>query len=151
MQNYTSWSNYMAPEKCSCIGLEYFCNKDDQFWSHSNEDLKTRLKQVDDDLIREQGLSSDAEINLEKVRKERNKLEQQGDLFPEETSLSPCIILISKTGPDLRSPLFISFPSAFELPPSFFVVFFANLPPRTFSESFHAFIGTSDFKSGKSV
>ena len=40
MQNYTSWSNYMAPEKCGCIGLEYFCNKDDQFWSHSNEDLK---------------------------------------------------------------------------------------------------------------
>ena len=54
---------------------------------NSNEDLKTRLKQVDDDLIREQGLSSDAEINLEKVRKERNKLEQQGDLFPEETSI----------------------------------------------------------------
>ena len=40
---------------------------------NSNEDLKTRLKQVDDDLIREQGLSSDAEINLEKVRKERKK------------------------------------------------------------------------------
>ena len=23
-----------------CIGLEYFCNKDDKFWRHSNEDLK---------------------------------------------------------------------------------------------------------------
>ena len=47
-------------------------------------DLNTQLKQVENDLTREKALKDDAEINLVKVQKERNKLELQSDLFPEE-------------------------------------------------------------------
>jgi len=47
-------------------------------------DLNTQLKQVENDLTREKALKDDAEINLIKVQKERNKLELQSDLFPEE-------------------------------------------------------------------
>ena len=51
-------------------------------------DLNTRLKQVEDDLTREKALKDDAEINLKKVQKERNKLELQSDLFPEEINVN---------------------------------------------------------------
>ena len=41
IQNYTAWSKLMAPdENKSCLGLEYFCNKDDNFWNLNNVELK---------------------------------------------------------------------------------------------------------------
>ncbi len=50
----------------------------------TTSDLGVQLKQVEQDITREKALKDDAEINLIKVQKERNKLELQGDLFPEE-------------------------------------------------------------------
>ena len=51
MQNYTAWSEQMSPDRNkSCLGLEYFCNKDDNFWSQSDEKLidiaKSDLKKL---------------------------------------------------------------------------------------------------------
>tara|TARA_Y100000996_G_scaffold413490_1_gene401846 strand:+ start:1025 stop:2518 length:1494 start_codon:yes stop_codon:yes gene_type:complete len=40
IQNYTSWSTFMAPENKGCLGLEYFCNENDKFWNKSDEELK---------------------------------------------------------------------------------------------------------------
>ena len=40
IQNYTSWSTFMAPENNGCLGLEYFCNENDKFWSKSDDELK---------------------------------------------------------------------------------------------------------------
>ena len=31
IQNYTSWSTYMAPDNKGCLGLEYFCNEGEKF------------------------------------------------------------------------------------------------------------------------
>ena len=46
------------------------------------EDLNIRVKQIEEDIIREKALSNNAQLNITKVRNERNKLEKQGDLFP---------------------------------------------------------------------
>ena len=40
IQNYTSWSTYMAPSDKGCLGLEYFCNESDKFWNKTDEELK---------------------------------------------------------------------------------------------------------------
>ena len=41
VQNYTAWSEKMAPdEKKSCLGLEYFCNQNDEFWLKNDNQLK---------------------------------------------------------------------------------------------------------------
>ena len=41
IQNYTAWSSLMAPStEKSCLGLEYFCNKNDKLWNNSDSDLK---------------------------------------------------------------------------------------------------------------
>ena len=40
IQNYTSWSTYMAPNDKGCLGLEYFCNESDDFWNKTDEELK---------------------------------------------------------------------------------------------------------------
>jgi protoporphyrinogen oxidase len=40
IQNYRSWSPWMVPDPdTACVGLEYFCFKDDELWSSSDEDL----------------------------------------------------------------------------------------------------------------
>ena len=39
IQNYTSWSTFMAPENKGCLGLEYFCNEKDEFWNKSDKEL----------------------------------------------------------------------------------------------------------------
>ncbi len=40
IQNYTSWSTYMAPDNKGCLGLEYFCNEGEKFWNKSDDELK---------------------------------------------------------------------------------------------------------------
>ena len=50
------------------------------------ENVPTIAKQIEDDIIREEKLADNAKINLSKVQIERNKLEQQGDLFPDKYS-----------------------------------------------------------------
>ncbi|WP_440680285.1 NAD(P)/FAD-dependent oxidoreductase [Candidatus Pelagibacter sp. HIMB1517] len=41
IQNYSSWSEFMVPNKDkSCLGLEYFCNKNDELWSKNDQELK---------------------------------------------------------------------------------------------------------------
>ena len=40
IQNYTSWSTYMAPKDKGCLGLEYFCNENETFWNKTDEELK---------------------------------------------------------------------------------------------------------------
>lgn len=47
IQNYTSWSESMAPLGKGCLGLEYFCNDTDDFWSKSDDELR---KIANDDL-----------------------------------------------------------------------------------------------------
>ena len=40
IQNYKSWSPYMVPDSAKeCYGLEYFCHKEDDVWSRSDEEL----------------------------------------------------------------------------------------------------------------
>ncbi len=39
VQNYRSWSPYMVKDGTTCLGLEYFVNKDDEFWSKRDEEL----------------------------------------------------------------------------------------------------------------
>lgn len=42
IQNFRSWSPEMVPDDhTSSIGMEYFCNEDDELWSMSDEDLTT--------------------------------------------------------------------------------------------------------------
>lgn len=33
IQNFKNWSSFMTPENFSCLGLEYFCSKQDEFWN----------------------------------------------------------------------------------------------------------------------
>lgn len=40
IQNYGNWSPAMTPGlDCVCYGLEYFCQRDDDFWKLTNEEL----------------------------------------------------------------------------------------------------------------
>jgi protoporphyrinogen oxidase len=40
IQNFKNWSAAMVPEPGkTCLGMEYFCNEDDQLWGRSTEDL----------------------------------------------------------------------------------------------------------------
>ena len=39
IQNFLSWSPYMAPEGYACLGLEYFCFEGDGQWTSRDEDL----------------------------------------------------------------------------------------------------------------
>jgi len=41
IQNFKNWSPYMVPdENKTCLGLEYFCNENDEFWNKSDEEIK---------------------------------------------------------------------------------------------------------------
>ncbi len=50
IQNYGAWSSSMVKEGTTCLGLEYFVNKDDQIWQMSDDELismaKTELSQL---------------------------------------------------------------------------------------------------------
>ena len=61
----------------------------------TTQDLNNRYKQIEDDILREEALADNAKINLLNVQQERNKLQQQGDLFPEKSSS------LNKTNDDL--------------------------------------------------
>jgi protoporphyrinogen oxidase len=39
IQNYASWSPSMVRPQTSCLGLEYFVNKDDELWSAKDQEL----------------------------------------------------------------------------------------------------------------
>lgn len=40
IQNFKNWSPYMVPDPDkTCLGMEYFCFENDEFWSMSNENL----------------------------------------------------------------------------------------------------------------
>jgi protoporphyrinogen oxidase len=40
IQNFKNWSPYMVPDPDkTCLGMEYFCLENDEFWSMSNENL----------------------------------------------------------------------------------------------------------------
>jgi protoporphyrinogen oxidase len=39
IQNFGSWSPFMVKEGRTCLGLEYFVNEGDEYWSMSDEDL----------------------------------------------------------------------------------------------------------------
>ena len=39
IQNFLSWSPYMAPEGYACLGLEYFCFEGDGLWTSPDEEL----------------------------------------------------------------------------------------------------------------
>ena len=39
IQNFLSWSPYMAPEGYACLGLEYFCFEGDGLWTSADADL----------------------------------------------------------------------------------------------------------------
>jgi protoporphyrinogen oxidase len=40
IQNYRSWSPWMVPDgDHTCLGLEYFCFRDDELWSRSDDEL----------------------------------------------------------------------------------------------------------------
>jgi protoporphyrinogen oxidase len=40
IQNFRAWSEAMLPDKdTASIGMEYFCQQDDEFWSKSDDDL----------------------------------------------------------------------------------------------------------------
>jgi len=51
LQIFNNWSEYMVSDKNKTwMGLEYFCNKDDEFWNMKNEEFKnlasTELKSI---------------------------------------------------------------------------------------------------------
>jgi protoporphyrinogen oxidase len=39
IQNFGSWSPFMIKEGRTCLGLEYFVNEGDEYWSQSDDDL----------------------------------------------------------------------------------------------------------------
>ena len=40
IQNFKNWSKFMVPDKTkTSLGLEYFCNEDDELWSKSDDEL----------------------------------------------------------------------------------------------------------------
>lgn len=49
IQNYVSWSPYMAPENMTCLGLEYFVFKNDKIWYEQDENL---IKMATDEISR---------------------------------------------------------------------------------------------------
>jgi protoporphyrinogen oxidase len=59
IQNFRSWSEEMIPEENrSSLGMEYFCNEDDDLWSKSDADL---LAQAESE-IRKLNLIGDAQV-----------------------------------------------------------------------------------------
>jgi protoporphyrinogen oxidase len=44
VQNFRSWSPYMAPAGMTCLGLEYFCFEGDRLWESSDTDLVALAK-----------------------------------------------------------------------------------------------------------
>jgi len=44
IQNFLSWSPYMAPEGYACVGLEYFCFEGDGLWNSTDEALVALAK-----------------------------------------------------------------------------------------------------------
>ena len=41
IQNFGSWSPYLVKEGRTCLGLEYFVNEGDEYWSMADDDLVT--------------------------------------------------------------------------------------------------------------
>lgn len=39
IQNFKNWSNWMVPANFSCLGMEYFCSKQDEFWNLDDKQL----------------------------------------------------------------------------------------------------------------
>jgi protoporphyrinogen oxidase len=69
MQNYTAWSEKMSPDRNkSCLGLEYFCSKDDNFWSQSDEKIVDIAKS---DLKKLNLVNTDDIIDFHVVRQEK--------------------------------------------------------------------------------
>ena len=59
IQNFGNWSPEMIPDpSTSCLGLEYFCNKGDDLWTMSDEDLVALGKSE----ISELGLVNGADV-----------------------------------------------------------------------------------------
>jgi len=48
IQNYVSWSPFMAPEGKTCLGLEYFVFKNDNLWNKKDDDL---IKMATEELV----------------------------------------------------------------------------------------------------
>ncbi len=68
IQNYTSWSTHMAPENKGCLGLEYFCNENDEFWNKSDKELKNLALE---DLKKLEIINSDKFIDAHVVRQKK--------------------------------------------------------------------------------
>tara|TARA_B100001123_G_C15344376_1_gene1036362 strand:+ start:6369 stop:8990 length:2622 start_codon:yes stop_codon:yes gene_type:complete len=82
-------------QKCTLTLDNY--EKDIDRIGDTTQDLNNRYKQIEDDILREEALAENAKINLLNVQQERNKLQQQGDLFPEKSSS------LNKTNDDLSN------------------------------------------------
>lgn len=70
IQNYNNWSPDMTPDPgMTCLGLEYFCNQNDQLWERSDEDLvrlaRKELSQLG--LVREQDIVDCAVVRVAKA------------------------------------------------------------------------------------
>ena len=68
IQNYTSWSTYMAPKNKGCLGLEYFCNEGENFWNKTDDELK---KLAIDDLSKLEILTNEKIIDAHVVRQKK--------------------------------------------------------------------------------
>ena len=70
LQNFASWSPEMIDEKkeCACIGLEYFCNDGDDFWSSSDDEI---LKVAKDDLEKISIINNNKIADFKVVRQEK--------------------------------------------------------------------------------
>ncbi|PPR45087.1 MAG: Chromosome partition protein Smc [Alphaproteobacteria bacterium MarineAlpha5_Bin11] len=77
-------SNISAELQKNNLNLDNYKTERERI-SKTVEDLKVRIDQINEDLKRESALASEANINIAKIKEEREKLEQQQDLFPEKT------------------------------------------------------------------
>jgi protoporphyrinogen oxidase len=70
IQNYNNWSPDMTPNPdMTCLGMEYFCNQNDNLWERPDEDLirLARKELVQLGLVREQDIVQGAVVRMPKA------------------------------------------------------------------------------------
>ena len=70
LQNFASWSPEMIDQsrECACIGLEYFCNEGDNFWSSNDDEI---LKIATKDLEKISIINTNKISDFKVVRQEK--------------------------------------------------------------------------------
>ena len=95
IQNYTSWSNFMAPKNKGCLGLEYFCNEGENFWNKKDDgeyirSRKQYLTQDNQNIVFIKGNGTDSCSKIGYLNTSDNDI-RNIDCIPLETIKNPYV------------------------------------------------------------